>query len=124
MKAYLIKRFFLIIPTLLGITLITFLIIQLAPGNPVSMKIQQLGGEGIKSETVSREVIEQTKKLYGLDKPFHVQYLLWMKRVATLDFGDSYKDHRPVLDKIKDALPVTLLLNVISILIIYLISVP
>lgn len=124
MKAYLLKRFLLIVPTLLGITFITFLMIQLAPGNPVSMKIQQLGGEGIKSETVSREVIEQTKKLYGLDKPFHVQYGLWMKRLATLDFGASYKDHRPVLEKIKDALPVTLLLNIISILLIYLISVP
>ncbi len=124
MKAYLLKRFFLIIPTLLGITFITFLMIQLAPGNPVSMKLQQLGGEGIKSETVSREVIEQTKKLYGLDKPFHVQYLLWLKRLATLDFGDSYKDHRPVLQKIKEALPVTLILNIISILLIYLISVP
>lgn len=124
MTAYLIKRFLLLIPTLLGITLITFLIIQLAPGNPVSMKIQQLGGEGIKSETVSREVIEATKKLYGLDKPFHEQYLLWVKRVATFDFGDSYKDHRPVWEKIKAALPVTLLLNAISIAIIYLISVP
>lgn len=124
MIAYLIKRLFLLIPTLLGITFITFLIIQLAPGNPVSMKIQQLGGEGIKSETISREVIESTKKLYGLDKPFPVQYALWVKRVATLDFGDSYKDHRPVWEKIKDALPVTLLLNAISIILIYLISVP
>ena len=124
MKAYLLKRILLIIPTLFGITFITFLMIQLAPGNPVSMKIQQLGGEGIKSETVSREVIEQTKKLYGLDKPFHVQYLLWMKRVATFDFGESYKDHRPVIDKIKEALPVTLILNIISIFLIYLISVP
>src|SRR5579885_652540 len=113
MKAYLVKRILLIFPTLLGIAFITFLMIQLAPGNPVSMKIQQLGGEGIKSETVSREVIEQTKKLYGLDKPFHVQFLLWMKRLATLDFGESYKDHRPVMDKIKEALPVTLILNII-----------
>ena len=124
MKAYLLKRFFLIIPTLLGITFITFLIIQLAPGNPVSLKIQQLGGEGIRSESISREVIESTKKLYGLDKPIHVQYLLWLKRLATFDFGDSYKDHRPVIEKVKEAFPVTLLLNVISILLIYLISVP
>ncbi|HSA59793.1 MAG TPA: ABC transporter permease [bacterium] len=124
MTTYLLKRFLLIIPTFLGITLVTFLIIQLAPGNPVSLKIQQLGGEGIKAESVSREVIEATKKLYGLDQPFHVQYGRWLKRIVTLDFGDSYKDHRPVLDKIKDALPVTLLLNVLSILIVYLISVP
>lgn len=124
MKSYLLKRFFLIIPTFLGITLITFLIIQLAPGNPVSLRIQQLGGEGIRTETISKEVIEQTKKLYGLDKPIHAQYLLWLKRLSTLDFGDSYKDHRPVLTKIKEALPVTLLLNLISIFLIYLISIP
>lgn len=124
MTTYLAKRFLLIIPTFLGITLITFFIIQLAPGNPVSLKLQQLGGEGIRTETVSKEVIEQTKKLYGLDKPFHVQYFLWLKRLATLDFGESYKDHRPVITKVKEALPVTLLLNIISIFLIYLISVP
>ena len=49
MKSYLLKRFFLMIPTFLGITLVTFLIIQLAPGNPVSLKIQQLGGEGVRA---------------------------------------------------------------------------
>lgn len=102
----------------------TFFIIQLAPGNPVSLKIQQLGGEGIRSETISRDVIEQTQKLYGLDKPFHVQYALWLKRVVTFDFGESYKDHRPVMIKIKEALPVTLLLNILSIFLIYLISIP
>ena len=102
----------------------TFFIIQLAPGNPVSLKIQQLGGEVIRSETISRDVIEQTQKLYGLDKPFHVQYALWLKRVVTLDFGESYKDHRPVMTKIKEALPVTLLLNILSIFLIYLISIP
>lgn len=124
MFAYLIKRLLLIIPTFLGITLITFFIIQLAPGSPVSLKIQQMGGEGIKSESVSKEVLDQTKRLYGLDKPIHVQYALWLKRLMTLDFGDSYKDHRPVLEKIKEALPVTLILNIISIFLIYLISVP
>ncbi len=124
MTAYLLKRLLLMIPSLLGITLMTFLMIQLAPGNPVSLKLQQLGGEGIRTETVSQEVIDQTKKLYGLDKPFHVQYVLWLKRLVTLDFGMSYKDHRPVLEKIEEALPVTLLLNILSILLIYLISVP
>ncbi len=124
MKSYLFKRFLLVIPTFLGITFITFLIIQLAPGNPVSLKIQQLGGEGIRTETISKEVIEQTKKLYGLDKPIHIQYLLWIKRIVTLDFGTSYKDHRPVWTKVKEALPVTLLLNLISILLIYMISIP
>lgn len=114
----------MILPTFLGITLITFLIIQLAPGSPISIKIQQLGGEGIRTETVSKAVIEQTKKLYGLDQPVHIQYLNWLKRLTTLDFGESYKDHRSVLEKIKEALPITLLLNFISIVLIYLISIP
>ncbi len=124
MTHYLVKRFFLILPTFLGITLVTFLIIQFAPGNPVSLKLQQLGGEGIRSETVSKEVIEQTRKLYGLDKPIHVQYALWLKRLVTLDFGTSYKDHRPVMEKIREALPVTLLLNFLSIFLIYSVSIP
>lgn len=124
MFPYLVKRLILIIPTFFGITLITFLIIQLAPGNPVSLKIQQLGGEGIRSETISKEVIEQTKKLYGLDKPLTIQYFLWVKKIVTLNFGDSYKDHRPVIKKIGEALPITLTLNIISILIIYLVAIP
>ncbi|MBI2980864.1 MAG: ABC transporter permease [Deltaproteobacteria bacterium] len=123
MMTYLLKRLLLIIPTLVGITIITFLMIQLAPGNPISLKLQQLGGT-VRAESVSPEVIAQTKKLYGLDRPLPLQYLLWVKRLATLDFGVSYKDHRPVLDKISEALPVTLLLNVISIFLIYLISIP
>ncbi len=124
MKAYLVQRVLLMIPTFLGITLVTFLIIQLAPGNPISTKLQQLGGEGIRTETVSRDVIEQTKKLYGLDQPLPVQYARWLKRVVTFDFGDSYKDHRPVIEKIREALPVTILLNILSVVLIYFLSVP
>ncbi len=124
MKRYLLKRLLLILPTFLGISLITFLIIQLAPGNPVSLKLQQLGGEGIRAETVNHEVIEQTKKLYGLDRPLPVQYVRWLRRIVTFDFGESYKDHRPVREKILEALPVTLLLNVISIFLIYLVAIP
>ena len=124
MLSYLLKRLLLMIPSFLGITLITFFIIQLAPGNPISTKIQQLGGEGIRSESISKQVIEETKKLYGLDKPLHIQYVSWLKRVVTLNFGHSYKDHRPVLTKIAEVLPVTLLLNVVSMMLIYLIAVP
>ncbi len=123
-SSYLFRRILLIIPTFLGITLITFFIIQLAPGNPISLKLQQIGGEAVRTEAVSREVIEQTKRLYGLDRPLHIQYLSWLKRVVTFDFGLSYKDHRPVWEKIREALPVTLLLNFISIFLIYLVSIP
>ncbi len=124
MKAYLIKRLFQMIPTLLGITFITFLIIQLAPGNPALMKLKMAGQGQIADTAISQQIIEQTKKLYGLDKPLAVQYLLWVKRVFTFDFGNSFKDHRKVLDKIAERLPVTIQLNIISILLVYLIAIP
>ena len=124
MKDYLIKRLLQIIPTLLGITLITFLIIQLAPGSPAMLKLQ-LSSEGqMSNKGISKEIVEQTKKLYGLDKPLPVQYLLWVKRVFTFDFGTSYKDHRNVWDKIAERLPVTIQLNLISIFLVYLIALP
>jgi peptide/nickel transport system permease protein len=64
------------------------------------------------------------KELYGLDKPLPVQYALWVKRIFTLDFGTSYKDHRNVWDKIKERLPITIQLNIISIFLVYLIALP
>lgn len=124
MKAYLLKRLLQVLPTLLGITLITFLIIQLAPGNPAALKLR-LAGQGEMGQTgMAKEIIEQTKKLYGLDKPLPIQYLLWVKRVFTLDFGTSFKDHRPVLDKIVERLPITIQINIISIFLVYLIAIP
>ncbi len=123
MKAYLIRRFLLVFPTLLGISLISFCIIQLAPGNPVMLRLQKMQG-ALASNSVPDEVIERTKALYGLDKPLPVQYIRWLKRMATFDFGTSYKDNRPVLTKIAETLPITLQLNIISIFLVYVISVP
>ena len=122
MRDYLIKRLLLLIPTMLGITIITFFIIQLAPGNPVERKLQL--DEGIKSEAITQQIVEETKKLYGLDKPIYERYWLWLKQIVTLDFGRSYKDHRPVIDKIAERLPITITLNIISIFVIYLIAIP
>jgi len=124
MATYIIKRLLQIIPTLLGITLITFLIIQLAPGNPATLKLQMAGQGEMGESAMAKQIIEQTKKLYGLDKPLTVQYLLWVKRVFTLDFGNSFKDHRPVLEKIAERLPITIQLNAISIFLVYLIAIP
>jgi len=122
MRDYVIKRLILLVPTLLGITLITFLVIQLAPGSPVERKLQL--EEGIKAGSITKDIIEQTKKLYGLDKPIYVRYWIWLRQIATLNFGRSYKDHRPVIDKIAERLPVTLSLNIISIILVYMIAIP
>ena len=102
MKDYILKRLLLMIPTLFGITLITFLVIQLAPGSPVESRMSV--DQGIKSDQVTKQIVEQTKKLYGLDKPVHQRYFIWLRQIATLDFGNSYKDHRPVIDKIAERL--------------------
>lgn len=123
MKAYLIRRALLVIPTLLGITLISFFVMQLAPGSPISLRLMKMQG-AMAGESVPEEVIERTRELYGLDKPIYMQYFSWVKRIATLDFGKSYKDQRPVMAKIGEAFPVTLQLNLISIFLIYLIAVP
>ena len=67
MKAYLIKRLLQIIPTLLGITFITFVIIQLAPGNPAMLKLQMGKGQAeLGEKAISEQIIKQTKELYGL----------------------------------------------------------
>jgi len=121
-RNYLIRRFLLIIPTFLGISLITFMIVQMAPGSPIYMRLHQAGGSG--GSAITQEAIEQTKKLYGLDKPLPVRYVMWLGKLATFDFGTSYKDNRPVLTKIAETIPVTLQLNLISILAIYLIAIP
>ena len=123
MRAYLIKRLLLIFPTLFGITLITMLIIQMAPGDPTRLKagIEQ----GLRTdEQIDQESYEIIRRQFDLDRPFHVRYVRWVWKLVRFDFGISIKDRRPVLEKIAEALPVTIRLNVISIFLIYLISLP
>lgn len=122
MKDYILKRLLLVIPTMFGITLVTFLVIQLAPGSPVEsmMSVEH----GVKSDQVTQEIVERTKKLYGLDRPVHERYFVWLRQIATLDFGNSYRDHRPVMEKIVERLPITVTLNVLSIFLVYLIAIP
>ena len=110
------------IPTFFGITLITFFVIHLAPGDPALLKARSQGSK-MTADQISK-VVAETRVLYGLDKPLPVQYGLWLKRIVTLDFGTSYKDHRPVLKKIAETLPITLTLNGLTLLIIYGVSLP
>jgi peptide/nickel transport system permease protein len=98
-----------------------FAISRLAPGDPVSLS---MGPNGQMNAQRAADVRKARMALYGLDKPIPVQYAIWLKRVVKLDFGDSIKHHRPVIDLIRERLPVTITLNLISIVIIYLISIP
>lgn len=117
MFAYVIKRILLSVPLILGITVITFFVIHLAPGGPVEVQTEM----SLKSSAQARENL---KKLYGLDKPLHVQYYQWLRRFVTLDFGDSFVDNRKVTNKITERIPVTLAINLLSLALIIFIAIP
>jgi peptide/nickel transport system permease protein len=118
MTQFLLKRLLMMVPLLLGITLVTFTVIHLAPGEPVEMQIAM-------NPKVTAEARERMRKFYGLDKPLHVQYINWVKRLAQLDFGRSFApDNRPVVDKIKERIPVTLSLNIIALIIEFGLAIP
>jgi peptide/nickel transport system permease protein len=118
MLVYLLKRTLQMIPMLLGITLISFLVIHLVPGTPVEMQTTM-------NPKASLEAQKRLLELYGLDKPLQVQYWDWLKRLARLDFGRSFSpDGRPVWDKIKERIGITLSLNLLSLLIILALAIP
>jgi len=121
MGTYILRRLLLVIPTLLGITLMVFAISRAAPGDPFSMG---MGSGGQMNAERWANVVEQRRKLHGLDKPLSVQYLVWVKNVSILNFGDSIKHHRPVIELIGERLPITLTLNLIAFVIIYTVSLP
>ncbi|MEO8663854.1 MAG: ABC transporter permease [Ignavibacteria bacterium] len=126
MTDYVIKRILLFIPTLIIITMITFLVCRLAPGDPTEMKIGNTG-EAQKSDSknmMTEQAKEFYKKKFGLDKPLPIQYVLWMGNMLQGDFGNSFKDNRPVLDKILERLPVTITISFLSFLLIYTIAIP
>jgi peptide/nickel transport system permease protein len=119
MILYAARRVVLAIPLLLGITFISFAIIHLAPGDPTEVITGDLRADAAAhTQKILREA-------YGLDKPLHVQYWNWLSRLVRFDFGRSFSpDGRPVLAKIAERLPVTLLLNVVEMSIIVAIAVP
>lgn len=122
MRSYLLKRVLLMIPTLVGISMISFLIIQLAPGDPATMRLGN--AQGMRDQAMAERIIAETRAMYGLDQPLHIQYARWFRRIVTLDFGYSLKDNRPVWDKLAESVPVSIQLTGISLLLAYLISIP
>lgn len=129
MPTYALRRALLMIPTFVGVTFIAFAIILLAPGDPVDLYFAgglAAGAQGASPERLAdiAKAKETERKRLGLDRPIPVQYALWLGRLATLDLGDSFKDKRPVWDKIRERLPVTITLNLVSILLTYLIAIP
>jgi len=120
MRNYFVKRLLLLIPTLLGISIVSFLIIHLLPGDPARVKVEAPE----RNQLVTEQTLRETRAIYGLDQPLYVQYFRWLKRMVTFDFGESLRDHRPIIEKLKERIPVTFKLSSISLLLAYLISIP
>jgi microcin C transport system permease protein len=145
MLAYIIRRLLLIIPTLFGIMVVNFAIVQVAPGGPVDQVIAQIRGAGggalsrIAGSTtgdtgavadsraargIEPELIKELEKQFGFDKPPLERFLMMMKSYATFDFGKSFFRDRPVVQLIAEKLPVSISLGLWTTLLIYLISIP
>jgi microcin C transport system permease protein len=134
MRAYFIRRFLLIIPTFLGITLMSFVIMHLVPGGPIERVIMQIrggqAGEGssgkstFTSSTLTNDAIEQMRKDYGFDQPVLVRYMHWLWNILRLDLGTSYTYGDPVWEVIKSRMPISLYFGSIGLVLTYLVCIP
>jgi peptide/nickel transport system permease protein len=114
MASYLIRRLLITLITLIGISLLSWVVILQAPGSPVALTMDP---------KVSPKIIEQMEKNYDLDKPVYQQYFLWLQRLLTGKLY-SFKDGRPVMEKIGERIWNTLLLNLVALLIIFSLAIP
>ncbi len=118
MLRYIAKRLLFMIPLLFGITVVCFTVMHLAPGSPTDLQTQM-------NPRASVEMKERLRSMYDLDQPLPVQYIRWLGKLAHLDLGISFStDRRPVADKILERLPITILLNVLSMLLIFVVAIP
>ena len=146
MANYILRRLLLIIPTLFGIMVVNFIIVQSAPGGPVDQMIAQLQGHDISATSriggsalgdsgqqtntrqqrqgIDAELVAQIEKMYGFDKPASERFWDMVGNYAHLDFGESFFRNTSVIDLIIEKMPVSISLGVWSTLIVYLISIP
>src|SRR2546422_5395004 len=134
MTGYFIRRYLLIIPTFLGITLAVFVIMHFVPGGPVERQILRFkmaqmgeggaGGGGLRGTEIPQEAIEEMKRYYGFDKPVHIRYALWLWNLLHLDLGRSYIYQDPVWDVIKSRFPISIFLGLTGFVLSYLVCIP
>jgi microcin C transport system permease protein len=137
MTFYFIRRFLLIIPTFIGITIITFTILQVVPGGPLEMELLRLrgmgnptGGEVVGSQTgtgginIPESALQEMKKFYGFDKPIYLRYLIWLRNLIHFDLGKSYVYAEPVWHVIISRFPVSIYFGLIGFILTYLVCVP
>ncbi|MGE0623817.1 MAG: microcin C ABC transporter permease YejB [Pseudomonadales bacterium] len=145
MGRYILRRLLLIVPTLLGIMVLNFVIIQFAPGGPVEQALAQASGFGMSSTAnvsaggtmgpagdtgytggsgLDPALVERLEKQFGFDRPAPERFVLMLWNYLRLDFGSSYFQDRPVVELVVERLPVSISLGLWSLLLIYSISIP
>jgi microcin C transport system permease protein len=145
MGRYILRRLALILPTLLGIMIINFVIVQFAPGGPVEQVMAQASGLAMSttaavssagsmgpnntsaysgSSGMDPALVERLEKQFGFDRPAHERFFLMLWNYLHLDFGESYFQNRPVLDLVLERMPVSISLGLWSLLLIYSVCIP
>lgn len=135
MTAYFIRRFVLIVPTFLGITMLVFLITRFVPGGPLEKALMAgtqmaegaaVSGMGSVDSTspLSEDQMNQLKEFYGFDKPWYEAYVYWLWDVVRFDLGVSTRYNDDVIDIIVERLPVSTYYGVMTLIITYLVCIP
>jgi len=131
MTGYFLRRFLLIIPTFIGITMAVFLVMNFVPGGPVErqilrykMAVAEKGGGRVADTELPPEALEEFRRYYGFDKPVYIRYVSWLWKVLHLDLGQSYVYQDPVWDVIKARFPVSIFLGLSGFFLSYLVCIP
>ncbi len=117
MASYLLRRLLGMLPLLVGITIVCFVVIHLAPGGPTDLQTDL-------NPKVSAQARARLSALYGLDQPLHVQYGRWLMQLVRGDLGRSFADDRPVASKILERIPVTLTIELLAMALILAVAIP
>ncbi len=152
MLGYIVRRLLLIVPTLFGIMVVNFVIVQAAPGGPVQQLISEVSGTGVSvtaqatgeegreasggggenggaggyrgAQGLDPEIIAEIEAMYGFDKPPHQRFLMMMWDYVRFDFGESFFVDKPVVDLVLEKMPVSISLGLWTTLLTYLVSIP
>jgi microcin C transport system permease protein len=136
MTAYFIRRFLLIIPTFIGITILVFAITRAVPGGPIERMLTeaqfasgdqvsfQSDNQGIAGSTLSEAQMQQLREYYGFDKPVLLSYVYWLKDILSLNLGYSTRYGEPVWESIKQRLPISVFYGIMTMILTYAVCIP
>ena len=121
MLSYITRRLLIMIPTVIAVSILTFVIIELPPGDYVTSYAQSLKARGIQ---INQQQLEMLRREYGLDKPVYQRYFHWMRKLLKGDMGQSFTYGRPVAALIKERLPMTMMISILTILFTWALALP